>query len=233
MKRLLLIIICSIGLFSLKAQFRLEYNASYAFYNMSEMSDFVQSVKSDEPFRQFGMEVVEDFPAYIAHFVNIGYKLNRHEFGIKSGYYSTGGKLSVGDYSGKINMTFTTNGYREGVYYRNYFYTLQKKNGEGLFIDRFSIWGEVSPAVVISALKIKTALTDVELSEVIVEPDYNENAYSLLLQFGGQYYINRVISLALSAGYDISFGGNYDKLNGSPRPDWSGLRLNGGLSFSL
>ena len=233
MKRLLLIVFCSISLYSLQAQFRLDYHVSYAAYNMGDMKNFVQTVRLNEPFRQLGMETVESFPAYIAHSVNIGYKLNHHEFGLKSGYYSTGGKLSVGDYSGKINMSFTTNGYREGIYYRNYFYTLEKVNAQGLFKDRFSIWGEVSPALIISTLKIETTITDVELQEVFEEPEYNENAYSLLLQLGGKYHINRVVSLDLSVGYDLSFGGNYNKLNGSPRPDWSGLRLSSGLGLSF
>lgn len=233
MKRLLLIVVCSICLFSLHAQFRLDYQASYATYNMGDMKDFVQTVKSNELFKQFGMEIVEDFPAYIAHSINIGYRLNRHEFGIKSGFYTTGGKLSVGDYSGKINVSFTTNGFREGVYYRNYFYTSQKEDAEGLFKDRFSIWGEVSPALIISALKIMTTITDVELQEVVKEPYYNENAYSILLQIGGKYYISKMISLDLSAGYDLSFGGNYEDLVGSPRSDWSGLRLSGGLGLTF
>lgn len=228
-----MIVVCSICLLSLHAQFRLDYHVSYATYNMGEMKDLMQSIKSREPFRQFGMEIVEDFPAYVAHSVNIGYRHNSHEFGVKSGYYTTGGKLSVGDYSGKINVTLTTNGYREGVYYRNYFYTIENKNTKGEFKDRFSVWGEVSPALIISTLKIKTVISDIELQEVIEEPDYNENAYSLLFQIGGKYYISKMISVGLSAGYDISFGGNYDELVDSPRSDWSGLRLSGGLGFNF
>ncbi|MDD4777994.1 MAG: hypothetical protein PHV53_06860 [Fermentimonas sp.] len=224
MKRLLIVVLCSFCLFGLKAQFRLDYHASYASYNMSDMSDLMQTIKSGEPFKSFGMEIVEDFPAYIAHSVNVGYRLNRHEFGIKSGYYSTGGKISVGDYSGKINVALTTNGYREGLYYRNYLYT---------FKDRFSLWGEVSPAIIISTLNIETVLTDVDISEVMEEADYNMNAYSVLLQLGGKYYINRVISLDLSGGYEISSRGQNDRLIGSPRPDWSGLRLTGGVGFSF
>ena len=233
MKRVLLIVVCSICLLSLHAQFRLDYHASYATYNMSDMKDFVHSVRTREPFRQFGMELVEDFSAYIAHSVNIGYRLSHHEFGVKSGFYSTGGKLSVGDYSGKINMTFTTNGYREALYYRNYFYTLEKEDALGILKDKFSLWGEVSPALIISTLKIKTTLTDVDMQEVVEEPEYNENAYSLLLQIGGRFYINRMIGLELSAGYDLSFGGSYEELIGSPRSDWSGLRLSGGLGFTF
>ncbi|MDD4497635.1 MAG: hypothetical protein PHV51_05735, partial [Methanosarcinaceae archaeon] len=36
--------------------------------------------------------------------------------------------------------------------------------------------------LIISTLKIKTTLTDVDMQEVVEEPEYNENAYSLLLQ---------------------------------------------------
>lgn len=71
------------------------------------------------------------------------------------------------------------------------------------------------------------------MQEVVEEPEYNENAYSLLLQIGGRFYINRMIGLELSAGYDLSFGGSYEELIGSPRSDWSGLRLSGGLGFTF
>ncbi len=233
MKKLLLIVLCSICLFSLQAQFRLDYHVSYDTYSMGDMTDLMNTIKTSDPFSQLGMKIVEDFPAYIAHSVNVGYKLNRHEFGIKSGFYTTGGKLSVGDYSGKINISLTTNGFREGVYYRNYLYTYGKEDAQGVTKDRFSLWGEVSPAVIISVLNIKTTLTDVELQEVLEEPKYNETAYSLLLQLGGKYYINKVFSLDLSAGYDLSFGGSYDQLKGSPKSDWSGLRLSGGLGVTF
>ncbi len=231
MRKLLLISLCCINLLSLKAQLKLDYHASYATYSMSDMTDLLYTIKISDPFNQLGMRIVEDFPAYIAHSVNIGYRLFNHEFGIKSGFYSTGGKLSVGDYSGKINTTLTTNGFREGVYYRNYFYTFEKEDSRGNQKDRLSIWGEMSPAVIISTLKIRTVVSNVELQETLKE--YNENVYSLLFQLGSSYYVNRKISLDLSVGYDLSFGGEFGELRGSPRADWSGLRLSCGLGLTL
>lgn len=233
MKRILLITIGSLCLFTMQAQFKIDYHATYATYKMEDMKDFLNTIKISEPLRNLGLETVEDFPAYIAHSVNLGYRVNQHEFGIKSGFYSTGGKLSIGDYSGKINMSLTTNGFREGVYYRNYFYTYEVEDAEKTLKDRFSFWGEVSPSIIISTLKIKTILSDVELQEVLEEPVYNENAYALLFQLGGRYYITSNLSLDIAAGYDFSFGGKYEKLNGSPRSDWSGIRLTGGIGFSF
>jgi hypothetical protein len=41
------------------------------------------------------------------------------------------------------------------------------------------------------------------------------------------------ISFDIAAGYDLSFGGNYENINGSPRSDLSGFRLSGGIGFSF
>ncbi len=233
MKRLFLVVSFCVTIFSVNAQFRFDYHASYAAYNMKDLKSLMNRIKTSEPFKNLGLQTVEDFPAYVAHSVNIGYRVNSHEFGVKSGFYSTGGKLSVADYSGKLNTTLITNGYREGVYYRNYFYTSTVEDVDKRMKDRFSFWGEVSPALLLSTLKIKTVISDVDFMEVLEEPEYNENAYALLFQLGGKFYITKNISLDLVAGYDFSFGGNYDGLNGTPRSDWSGLRLSSGVGFSF
>lgn len=233
MKRLFLVVSFCVTIFSVNAQFRFDYHASYATYNMKDMKGLMNSIKTSEPFKSLGLEMVEDFPAYIGHSVNIGYRVNNHEFGIKSGFYTTGGKLSVGDYSGKINATLITNGYREGVYYKNYFYTSAMKDVDKGLKDRFSLWGEISPALIISTLKMKTVVSDVDFNEVVEEPEYNESAYAMLIQIGGKYYVTKNISFDVAVGYDLSFGGNYENLIGSPRPDWSGFRLSGGVGLSF
>ena len=233
MKRVFLAVFFCIAIFSLQAQFRFDYHASYATYNMNDMKGLMNSIKISEPFKNLGLEIVDDFPAYIAHSVNIGYRVNNHEFGIKSGFYTTGGKLSVADYSGKISTTLIANGYREGVYYRNYFFTSSIEDVDKGLKDRFSLWGEVSPALIISTLKMKTVVSDVDFNEVMEEPQYNENAYALLIQIGGKYYVTKNISFDVATGYDLSYGGNYENLIGSPRPDWTGFRLSGGLGFSF
>lgn len=234
MKRLFsLIILFVIVVVSLHAQIKLDYNISYASYKMSDMKDLMQTIKHSEQLNMLGMEVVESFPSYIAHSVNIGYRLNNHEFGVKSSFYTTGGKISVGDYSGAINVTLTTNGFREGIYYRNYFYTYSSVNSDNTSTDKFSLWGEVSPAVIISNLKLKTEVSDIEISRVVENDAYSKLAYGLLFQLGGKYYLTKNLSVDLLAGYEASFGGNFDDLINSPRIDWSGFRLSGGIGVSF
>ena len=228
MKRLFLILLCSVIFVNLYSQFRMDYSLSYASYQMRDMKDLLHSIETSELMRKIGIKNVENFPAYIAHAVNIGYRINEHEFGIKSSFYTTGGKLSVADYSGTINVKMVTNGYREGLYYRNYFYTYNTQER-----PRFAIWGEVSPAIIISKLKLKTIVRDLEEQQTIEDFDFNKTAFSLLPQLGGKYYLTNNISFDISAGYELSFGGEYSDLNNSPRPDWSGFRINGGIGLTF
>lgn len=228
MKRLFLILLCATVYVNLYSQFRVDYSVSYASYQMGEMKDLLHSIETSELMRKIGIKNVENFPAYIAHTVNIGYKINQHEFGIKSSFYTTGGKLSVADYSGAINMKMIANGYREGLYYKNYFYTYNSQERQ-----RFAIWGEISPAIIISKLRMETTARDIDDQLTLEDFDFTETAFSLLPQLGGKYYLTNNISFDISVGYELSFGGKYTDLKDSPRPDWSGFRVNGGIGLTF
>ncbi len=228
MKRLILILLCGIVYINLYSQFRLDYNVSYASYQMKEMKDLLHSIQMTEFMQKVGIKNVENFPAYMAHALNIGYRINQHEFGIKSSFYTTGGKLSIADYSGAINVKIVTNGYREGLYYKNYFYTYNDHER-----PRFAVWGEISPAVIISKLKMETSARDIGEQYSLEDFDFNATAFSVLPQLGGKYYLTNNISFDISMGYELSFGGKYDDLKDSPRPDWSGFRLNGGIGLTF
>lgn len=228
MKKLILIVLCWLCYFGLHAQFILEYNISYASYNMKDIKDLLGTIERSELLQKLGIRNVENFPGYVAHTANIGYKINRHEFGFKSSFYTTGGKLSVADYSGAVNVKMTTNGFREGLYYKNHFYSYNYKNEE-----KFSIWGEISPAVIFSKLKLKTEVRENNIPNTIEDFSFNSTAFAVLPQLGGKYYITKHISFDISVGYEFSFGGKYDDLSNSPRPNWSGIRLNGGIGYKF
>lgn len=229
MKKLLLIILCNIiTSYSLQAQFLIEYNISYASYDMKDMKDLLHTIELSEDLQKFGIRNVDNFPAYIAHTANIGYKLNNHEFGIKNSFYTTGGKLSVADYSGAINIELIANGFREGVYYKNHFYSY-KYSGRTLF----SFWGEISPAVIISELKMKTKVREVEKSITLEDYNFTKIAFAVLPQIGTKYHFTEHISLDMSIGYELSFGGKFNDLYSSPRANWSGIRINGGIGYKF
>lgn len=228
MKRLILILLCGMVYVNIYSQFRLDYSVSYASYQMEEIKDLLHSIEMTEWMQKIGIKNVENFPDYIAHTVNIGYRINQHEFGIKSSFYTTGGKLSVADYSGAINMKMITNGYREGLYYKNYFYTYNYQKRQ-----QFALWGEISPAIIISKLKMETIARDIEEQHTLEDFDFNETTFSILPQLGGKYYLTNNISFDISVGYELSFGGKYSDLQDSPRPDWSGFRVNGGIGFTF
>lgn len=226
MKKIIFTILCLITSFTLQAQFLVEYNISYADYRMKDMRNLLHTIEMSEELQKLGIKNVDNFPAYMAHTVNIGYMLNKHEFGIKSSFYTTGGKLSVADYSGAINIELTTNGFREGFYYKNHFYSYKHHNQE-----KISFWAEFSPAIMISQLKMKTKVREVSVNQTLEDYKFTKISFAILPQVGTNYYLTEHISVNASIGYEFSFGGKYDDLYGSPRCDWGGIRINGGVGY--
>jgi len=44
-----------------------------------------------------GTRIVDNFPPYITHNLDLSYKFNRHELGLKSSFLTTGGKIAYSD----------------------------------------------------------------------------------------------------------------------------------------
>ncbi|WP_062176845.1 hypothetical protein [Dysgonomonas macrotermitis] len=220
-----LIVICS----TLKAQLTVGYSFGYATYNMGEMKDMLNSIQTTPPASTIGAKNMDDFPGNIYNSINVGYRIAKHEFGIKGEYHTTGGKLSKIDYSGSYEMKFILNGYKGSFYYRNYFYTFTSNKGKELF----SLFGEIAPGVTFSQVK-HTGYLIVEENTLDSEDDkFNANGISVLLQAGFKYHLTSNIGLQVVLGYDISSGSEFKELPYSPNINWSGVRLNGGITYSF
>lgn len=219
---------CLVSSYAIQAQFLVEYDISYAKYQMKNMKHLLHTIEMSEDLQKLGIKNVGNFPSYVAHTINIGYLYNTHEFGIKSSFYTTGGKLSVADYSAAINIELTTNGFREGLYYKNYFYT---HNHQGR--DLISFWGELSPAIIISQLKLKTKVREIDKNQTLEDYKFTKIGFTILPQVGAKYYITKHINIHTSIGYEISFGGGYNDLSGSPKTNWSGIRITGGVGYKF
>lgn len=212
------------------AQVSVTYSFGYGSYKMGDMKTFLEKTQLHIEEKHPGLNtyIVDDFPAYITHNLDIGYQIKRHEFGIKGGFYSTGGKISRQDYSGEYEFKTTINGYKTGIYYRNYLYN--QKIGKK---SSLSLFGEISPSVIISEVKIKSHLT---INEEPLEAE-NTSIYKVdfacLPQVGVRYKIIPMIGVQLAAGYEIAFGEKAYRLDGNPRIDWSGFRASAGANISF
>lgn len=233
MKKIILSAIIFFALtFSVKAQFTIGYSVGYGTYSMGEMKDGLKSLaklytKTGEYL--FDMAVVENFPGYINHQLEAGYRLNHHEFGIKSMYMTTGGKVSRADYSGEVSRKLTMNGFKQELFYRYYFLNQD---------EDFNFYLDVAPGIIFNNLK---AESDINLSVYDETLEYSETIkfnginFAVTPSVGVSYNITSMIMLRLAAGYEINFTDANLKKNSHEwiygNSNWSGLRISAGISL--
>lgn len=232
-KHILLIALLLIVSLSAKAQFSVTYRAGYGQYEMSDMKNMLEQMRlnmmlqvSNIPF-----EIVDNFPGHLTHTLDVAYRFKRHEIGIQGTYNTTGGKLAYSDYTGKYWGKFTSNGYRLGLSYRIYHPVSEFNN-----LGSLSLFAEFSPAVTFSNLKSEEYLKIFNEEQSADENiDIDAKGISLLPQLGLKWDITPNIGISFSGGYDFQLGSHfsYQGKKSSLKSDWSGLRINGGISFSF
>lgn len=233
MKRLYIVVLLAlVSIVGAKAQFSISYSAGLGHYQMKDMKDLAKYSLSqvvESGLAPKGMKLVDNFPVYANHSVDLAYKLEQHEIGIKGTYMTTGATIAYADYSGKTKNKFTTNGYRIAVMYRYHFH--EAAIGQ----HSYSIFGELSPGLTISKLKFKEkteiyantgTITDTE--EVKFD---NVTGFTIQPLAGVRFKLYNHILLTVSTGYDFEFGCKLPSSNF--RIDWSGFRLNGGVGYSF
>lgn len=230
MKKTLLTTLLLLSSYCVMAQYMINYSIGYGSYKMGDMKSFLENVQSQVEglHPELSTAIVDKFPAYILHSVDMGYRLKSHEFGLKGGFYSTGGKISRQDYSGEYEYKVILNGYKTGLFYRNHFYTCNVQGKSTL-----SLFGEISPSVIISQTKLSSHFV-VDNQPIDTEKKQSHKIdFSVMPLAGVRYNIIPQVGIQLSAGYEVSFGEKAKKLAGNPRIDWSGLRVSGGITLSL
>lgn len=229
--RKLIIIFFALSIISeVKAQLAIEYSAGYGTYSMSDMNSLLSNIKDEvnASMPNIDARIVTSFPDYIIHNLSIGYQLKKMEFGINNSYYTTGSKISRQDYSGEYSLKMYVNALRQGLYYRNYFYTADI-NG----VQKLHIYAEISPSIIFTKVKIKEKLRVYENETVMNDETVNNISFSFLPQIGSQFNFNRQIGVFAKIGYDITIPGNTEILEHKTKIDWSGFRASAGLRFSL
>ncbi|SCD20390.1 hypothetical protein PSM36_1570 [Proteiniphilum saccharofermentans] len=216
----------------LQAQFTVSYSGGYSSYDTGAMRSMIRSVLGRPPASIIGAKNVDNFPAQnMIHVIDIGYLFEQHEFGLKGGgYHSTGGKLSLKDYSGEYANRFIVNGVRAGIYYKYYFFTYENRRGRELF----SFFGEVSPGMFMTQFKNRGffMVNGEELDNF--DEMFNTSGFSFLTQIGTKYYITEKINIHVSVGYDFVAKAEWgESAYNSASINWSGIRFTGGVGFSF
>ncbi|MDD4192073.1 MAG: hypothetical protein PHI28_12125 [Mangrovibacterium sp.] len=228
MKRYLLVLLVTTS-FSVKAQFSISYSAGYGTYAMKDLKTLMRTAYEQmSPALPPGTRITDNFPGYLTHTLDGTYVLKRHEMGLKASYLTTGGIIAYSDYSGKYEEKIIVSGYRIGLLYR--FNTFISDIGN----SSLSLFAEFSPAATFSQLKYEASLDFPESGTHEEAPDNlstNETGWSLQPLLGCRLSVTRHVSFFISTGYDFQFGTRLSTTNDYYRADWSGFRLNGGLTW--
>jgi hypothetical protein len=230
MKQSLVILISFFCLFAgdVKGQVSLTYCPGYGVYMMSDLRQYQEYV-----LEQSGLpaKAVEKFPPYLTHriYAGFGNKRMRH-IGFYAGFLTTGGRISLSDYSGKWLSDMVVDGIQAGGHYER----RAAKTGPlelNFYIDA---------GTTVSLLKLDSYL---EVAGEKYTESYLFVAHSLDLQPGIKLTCSPGrISMGAYAGVEGSFETPfYEK--GNPKmklgidasrlakPGWAGLRA--GLLVSL
>lgn len=230
MKKNILFIAMSFLCISMHAQFTISYSGGYSSHDMRDLKNLVTKIQDSPPASTIGVKNVDDFSEnFFYQALDIGYRLNIHEFGLKAGgYSSTGSKLSKKDYSGEFANRFIINGTRAGIYYKNYFYTYKDENDKAIF----SFYGEISPGLYFTEIKNNSFFIVNEETLDSFDEKYTKTSFAFLIQAGTKYYLTKNINLQIGFGYDIVDKAKIEDLKPTGSSvNWSGIRFSGGIGY--
>jgi hypothetical protein len=236
--RITLFAACLLFCIQVKAQITVSYSFGYGEYNMAGMKDILNSFANTSPILPgIDLRLVDNFPGCMNHSINLSYKAGRMEYGVRSAFLTTGGKLAYADYSGIYEQKILLRGFQEGLFCRYYFGVIP--TGKKSYL---TFYGELSPNVLFGQIKHELYL-GLQDGENMIDDDqamYNINSASVTVMplLGTKFFINHHIGIHLSGGYDWDIlapqlkikAGDYSD---NATPDWSGLRIFGGLSYTF
>lgn len=238
MKKYIILIILAFAAISSKAQFSIGYSVGYGAYEMNDMKDIfdasLSSLKATYP--QVDFRMVDDFPGYVNHTIDAGYRFKRHEVGLKTSFLTTGGKISYSDYTGEYLDKLKLNGYRIALSYRYYLPICEIGKSGSL-----SLYGELSEGITFTNTDYKghIKIFDETMEFSGSALDKNTISYTVMPQIGAKLNITPNIGFLVGIGYDFHFEGNVYKQsnfyghNIKKRVDWSGIRLNAGVAYTF
>lgn len=214
------------------AQFAISYSLGYDSYKMDDMKELLDNMAKEISYQLSGIPVVvvDDFPGYITHNLSLSYRIKRHEMGLNGTFLTTAGKIAYSDYTGEYSGKLILNGFRVGINYRFYIPIIDFNKNSSL-----SLYTEISPGITFSKLKSKEYIRIFDQSEnANTNLNLKANGISLLPQVGIKWLVTRHIGIQIGGGYNLQLGSHlkYNGTKSNITADWSGFRVNGGLSFS-
>jgi hypothetical protein len=221
MKRYILIIFLSVIFpFVIFAQLSLDYKLGYGTYQMKSVAEFQQYIlkSSDLPGK-----IVEEFPGYMNHRLYIGMPARWPHYKVYLGYETTGGRISLVDYSGKWNFDMMLNGFQGGIHMETPLTKPKKIEFNGYLdlgvnttmlnlIEYYKVWDEDTEQ---SQLFFAYGMD----AQAGFEARYNFTLFDLGCYLG--YELSISTPFYLDGDYSYRLGTTQDELT---KPNWSGVR---------
>lgn len=231
MKQIIFIFLLLIGLSAFSQQFSVGIRGGLGTYSMNQLDQF-QKYRTTQ--MQLPLQITESYP--ITPFYRIELALNSIKYlgklSLFYGYYSTGARSTVSDYSGRVDLDAVINGNQLGL-------TLQKN-----FFQNGSIsLGAYSDGSYLFSKLNTTDNLEIIYPEVFTErQDYHFVSKGFALEPGlvVSYHLQSLI-FQVNLGYMVDFSKklqlkeNSDMIlaigNKQVSPQWSGVRLGIQVSY--
>jgi hypothetical protein len=213
--------------YSLHAQISLGYKLGYGTYQMKSVAEFQQYIlkSSDLPGK-----IVEEFPGYMNHRLYIGIPARWPHYKVYLGYETTGGRISLVDYSGKWNFDMMLNGFQGGIHMETPLTKPKKIEFNGYLdlglnttmlnlIEYYKVWDEDSEQ---SQLFFAYGMD----AQAGFEASYNFPAFDIGCYLG--YELSLSTPFYLDGDYSYRLGTSQDELT-----NWSGIRVGVVTSYAF
>ena len=219
-------IICLLETLSLQAQeLTLEYNVGFATYKMGDMKSLLDEAKPSLNH----VKTTDNFPGYITHQAKLGLEWRKlHQAGLLLDFMNTVGNKGVSDYSASYNFTIRTKGVRLGGFYR-------------FALPDFSEcivrpYLQFSTGVVFNNGTVEEEVTLAERPKEIIDSESLDGTnFFIEPAVGAKIRIHKKLALNINVGYEFDLTKRFRNKGQSLTiaPDWSGLRLQGGIIYYI
>ncbi|MDD4108079.1 MAG: hypothetical protein PHH93_05100 [Prolixibacteraceae bacterium] len=235
MKKYIIIIAISLASLGTIAQnnLKISIDAGYGTYQFDELKQFQTDLIQNYPGLPF--KAVEQYPGFLNYSAAVEYRVyNNLWAGLNGGYYTTGGRNHIADYSGEYKLDIPVSGIKTGAQL-SYIFPTDKKIKPYIRLKGGTIFSTVKTEESFIIYDFDSSSTEYKFKATNI---FGEPSAGLIFE------PVKVISVYLNAGYQVDFKGElYKEGNNNEallfqsgdkvRANWSGLRLSMGLSFRI
>jgi hypothetical protein len=217
MKQLIILLIL-ITAHTVNAQtFRISYEPGYGLYSLTSLKTFQRKYATQ--INELPIKPVVQFPTYINHLATFCFYMDKDNLlGINIGYYSTGGRNSLVDYSGEYKFDMLLNSHQVGIE-SEHIKTL--KNDLKIHLN-FKL------GIINSVLKYSETLNIIGIDKTTNSDEYEQFDFFIEPNITVSKNIFQHLAISTSLGYNLNT--NYFREN---YINWSGLRPRIGLRYSF